>query len=179
MNKALVVFALSFVSCLAMPAYAQQNRAKLDAPGNVPFGSSYEQASGVLGKDAEPYEPDPPQPRMKALSCDKCAPLPNVEGLTMYFQDGGGLVRLEAFAIAGGFKTVDECQKADKDMMPKLVELYGKPDMNTNSKEGAGSKRIATFKFADGALVQHVSTISAPGRTCTYTVAYKSKAASR
>ncbi|WP_145986991.1 hypothetical protein [Bradyrhizobium vignae] len=112
MFRTLIAFGIGML--LTAPAHAQQNRAKLEAPGKVSFGSSYEQASGVLGKDAEPYELDPPQPGMKALSCDKCAPLPNVEGFTMYFQDSRGLVRLEAFAIAGGFKTVDECQKADK-----------------------------------------------------------------
>jgi|GEM_PF-4419429 len=176
MNKVLAVFALAVVTCLAISAYAQQNRAKLDAPGKVAFGSSYEQASGVLGKDAEPYALDPPQPGTKALLCDKCAPLPNVEGFTMYFQDSGGLVRLEAFAMAGGFKTVDECQKADKDMMPKLVEAYGKPDSNAAAKKGDASERIASFKFADGALIQHISNISKPGRPCTYTVVYKKEA---
>lgn len=172
------LIALGIAMALAKPAHAQQNRAKLDAPGKLAFGSTYEQATAALGKDAEPYQLDPPQPGIKALLCDKCAPLPNVEGFTMYFQDNGGLVRLEAFAIAGGFKTVDECQKADKDMMPKLVELYGKPDSNTNAKAGEESKRIASFKFADGALIQHISNIHKPERPCTYTVVYK-KAASR
>lgn len=179
MNKALAALALGAVTCLATPSYAQQNRAKLDAPGKVAFGSTYEQAANALGKDAEPYQLDPPQPGMKALLCDKCAPLPNVEGFTMYFRDNGGLVRLEAFAMAGMFKSVDECQKADTDMMPKLVELYGKPDSNANAKKGAESTRTASFKFADGALIEHISTISRPERPCTHTVVYKSKPASR
>lgn len=171
------LIALGITMGLAAPAYAQQDRAKLDAPGKVAFGLGYEQARTVLGSDAEPYQLDPPQPGVTALLCDKCAPLPNVEGFTMYFQNNGGLVRLEAFAMAGMFKTVDECQKADTDMMPKLVQLYGKPDSNASSKKGAESNRIASFKFADGALIQHITNISRPERPCSYTVVYKSKAA--
>ena len=58
---------------------------------NIPgtFGTRYETAEKLLGKDAEPYELDPPQPGVKALPCDKCAPLP----------------------MAGAF----QCEMADKD----------------------------------------------------------------
>jgi len=75
------------------------------------------------------------------------------------------------------FKTVDACLKADKDMMPKLVELYGKPDSNETSKKGGGTSAIASFKFADGGLVQHISAMTKADRPCTYTVIYKSKVA--
>lgn len=169
--------ALGLAACLAIPAYAQQTRTKLDAPGKVAFGTNYEEAKTLLGAGAEPYELDPPQAGMKALSCEKCAPLPNVEGFTMYFQDNGGLVRLEAFAIAGMFKTIDQCQKADADMMPKLVALYGKPDSSADSRKGAVSDRTATFKFADGAVVQHNTHMFGADRPCSYTVTYKSKTA--
>lgn len=178
MNKTLAAFNV-VIACLAMPALAQQNRAKLDAPGKVAFGSSYDQATNTLGKDAEPYELNPPQAGIKALSCDKCASLPNVEGFTMYFQDKGGLIRLEAFAMAGMFKSAEDCQKADTEMMPKLVELYGRPDSNANVKKGVEAQRIASFKFADGAVIEHVSNIFKPGRPCTYTVLYQSRAGAR
>jgi hypothetical protein len=69
------LIALGLAMSLVIPAYARQNRTKLDAPGKVAFGTTYEQAKTLLGSGAEPYEIDPPQPGMKALSCDKCAPL--------------------------------------------------------------------------------------------------------
>jgi hypothetical protein len=166
-----VVLVASFV----VPGWAQQNRGKLDAPGKVAFGTSYEQAKAALGADAEAYEPDPPEAGVKALSCDKCAPLPDVEGFTLYFDDKAGLVRLEAFAVAGQFKSVDECQKADTSMMPKLIESYGKPDSITKSSDS----RVASFKFSDGAVVQHLTKNLGPDKTCTYTVIYKGAAASR
>jgi hypothetical protein len=178
MTKALAASIIGVLCCTAVPASAQQGRAKLDAPGKVAFGSTYEAAARMLGKDAEPYRIDPPEPGMKALLCDKCAPLPNVEGFTMYFHDKKGLVRLEAFAIAGMFKSVDECQKADGDMLPKLIGLYGKPDSNSNGKKGSARVRTATFKFADGGAVEHISDISEPEMPCGYTVVYRSKSAS-
>lgn len=161
-----------FVASLAAPVWAQQSRGKLDAPGKVAFGTSYEQAKAILGSDAEPYEPDPPEAGVKVLSCDKCAPLPDVEGFTLYFKDKGGLVRLEAFAVAGQFRSVDECQKADMSMMPKLIELYGKPDSISKSKDS----RIASFKFSDGGLVQHITKDYGAEERCTYAVIYKGNA---
>jgi hypothetical protein len=179
MTKALTASIIGVLCCTTIPASAQQGRAKLDAPGKVAFGSTYQAAAATLGKDAEPHEIDPPEPGMKALLCNDCALLPNVEGFTMYFHDKKGLVRLEAFAIAGMFKSVDECQKADGDMLPKLVGLYGKPDSNSNGKKGSASVRTALFKFADGGSIEHVSNISGAERPCAYTVVYKSKSASR
>ncbi|MGD9921833.1 MAG: hypothetical protein AB7V13_10345 [Pseudorhodoplanes sp.] len=168
--------AMSIAIGFVLPVHAQQNRAKLDAPGKVAFGTSFEQAQKLLGADAEVYEIDPPQRGMKALLCDKCAPLPNVEGLTLWFRDKDGLIRIEAFAIAGMFKTVDACQKSDTDMLPKLIEQFGKPDANRNAKQGDESTRTATFRFADGSAIEHVSSISGDEIPCTFTVSYKSKA---
>jgi hypothetical protein len=159
-------FVIGLAVCLANSASAQQTRAKLDAPGKVAFGSSYEHGKTLLGTDAEAYEPDPPELGMKVLSCEKCAPLPNVEGFTMYFQDKGGLIRLEAFAIAGMFKAIDACQKADTDMLPKLVAQYGKPDSSADTKKGPVIDRIVTFKFADGAIIQHKTHIFGADRPC-------------
>lgn len=179
MTKTLAALFVVTLCGAAMPALAQQSRAKLDAPGKVAFGSTYEAAVKSLGKDAQPHQIDPPEPSMKALLCDSCAALPNVEGFTMYFHDKKGLVRLEAFAIAGMFKSVDECQKADGDMLPKLIGLYGKPDSNSNGKKVSARVRTATFKFADGSIVEHISNISGPERPCAYTVVYRSKSAAR
>ncbi|PSO19489.1 hypothetical protein [Bradyrhizobium sp. MOS003] len=174
MIRTFIAFVL--VVLLGSIASAQQGRAKLDAPGKVAFGTTYENAAKLLGPDAEPYEQDPPQPGIKVLSCDKCSLLPNVEGLTLHFQNNGGLVRVEAFAVAGMFKTVDECQKGDSDMMPKLVTLYGKPDSNEISKKSGTTSKIASFRFGDGGVVQHTSSTTKSDRPCTYTVSYMSKA---
>lgn len=83
---------------------------------------------------------------------------------------------MEAFAVAGMFKTVDECQKADVGMMPKLVGLYGKSASNEISKKSGTTSRIASFRFGDGGVIQHTSSKTKPDRPCTYTVSYKSKA---
>lgn len=73
MVRTLIAFGIGML--LAAPAHAQLNRVKLDAPGKLAFGSTYNQATAALGGDAEPYQLDPPQPGTKALLCDKCAPL--------------------------------------------------------------------------------------------------------
>jgi hypothetical protein len=93
----------------------------------------------------------------------------------MYFEKNGGLKRLEAFAIAGMFKTIDACQRADTDMLPRLVAQYGKPDSSADTKKGPVIDRIVTFKFADGATIQHKTDIFGADMPCSYTVIYKGK----
>ncbi|MDE5445535.1 hypothetical protein GWG65_29740 [Bradyrhizobium sp. CSA207] len=63
-----ILIALGVAMNWAIPAYAQQHRAKLDAPGKVAFSTTYEQAKTLLGSAAEAYEIDPLQTMMGCLA---------------------------------------------------------------------------------------------------------------
>lgn len=166
-------------------AFAQDARQKLEAPGKVPFGTTYADAAKILGKSGQAMGKDDLPDRFKAdgkgLSCDDCnvPAMPNIEGVTLYFARDR-LVRVEHFANLGAVKTLDECVNTDDGMLALLTRQYGAPaSQNTTTKDDE-SVITASFHFNDAAAIEYEMSfgdidLGDDKKSCAVTIRYMQK----
>ena len=162
-----LIFALVLVSA----AYAQLNRERLEAPGPVAFGASYDEARKILGPKATTTTSA--IRGAKGLACAECYSGPGGPQLSLFFSDNRMVRALLVEQAPAGVqaKTLEECLKVRTATWPELINRYGKP----NRYRWLGDVTdVAIFDFKDGGVIEYVASRGFLG-ACGFRVMYMTK----
>lgn len=161
---------LGFIVAFGLVASAHaQNRDRLDAPGKVPFGTSYEAAKKILGPGAT--ETRSGLRHAKGLTCSDCFDAAKGAQFSVFFSTDDRMVRVEISKPIGREKSLDECLRNENELWPVLIRPYGQPNRRRGSKLAHSSVDVFTFK--DGGLIEYMA--SASFGSCAFRVIFMTK----
>jgi hypothetical protein len=148
-----LVVALGLVSA----AYAQnaQNRERLEAPGKVPFGTSYAEAKKIVGPKATTTTSA--VRGAKGLACTECYQGTDGPQLSVFFSGDDRMVRAELVEQAPAgvqAKTLQDCLNVRTTTWPELIKRYGQPNRHRWMRDVTV---ISIFDFKDGGVIEYVA----------------------
>ena len=153
---------------LASAAHAQ-NRERLEAPGKVPFGTSYEAAKKILGPNAT--ETRSGLRHAKGLTCSDCFEAAKGAQFSVFFSGDDRMVRVEISKPVGRAKSLDQCLRNENELWPVLIKPYGQPNRRRGSVQAHST--VDVFVFKDGGLIEYLA--SASFGNCAFRIIFMTK----
>ncbi len=153
---------------LVSAAYAQSCD-RLEAPGKVPFGTSYEAAKKILGPSATDTRSG--LRHAKGLTCSDCYDGANGAQFSVFFSNDDRMVRVEISKPVGRAKSLDQCLRNENELWPVLIKPYGQPDRRRGSVQAHSI--VEVFVFRDGGLIEYLA--SASFGNCAFRVIFMTK----